>query len=86
MHYMFIAILHIELCDVYINAHMVNIMNNNELLRYLMKYDDISILNGFYFFSQRLLLCILLTGEELVYTLHCDVLYDVNGCLNVNKC
>ena len=83
---MFIANLHIVLCDVYINAHMVNIMNNNELLRYLMKYDDISILNGFYFFSQRLLLCILLIGDELAYTLHCDVLYDVNGCLSVNKC
>ena len=39
------------------------------------------IFNGFYFSSQRLLLCILLTGDELVSTLHCDVLYDVNGCL-----
>ena len=83
---MLIANLHIVLCDVYINVHMVNIMNNDELLRYLMKYDDISILNGFYFFSQRLLLCILLTGDDLVYTLCCDVLYDVNGCLSVNKC
>ena len=83
---MLIANLHIVLCDVFINAHMVDIMNNNELLRYLMKYDDISILTGFYFFSHRLLLCILLTGDEMVYTLHCDVLYDVNGCFSVNKC
>ena len=55
MHYMLIANLHIVLCDVYINAHMVNVMNNNKLLRYLMKYNDISILNDIYFSPQRLL-------------------------------
>ena len=49
MHYMLIANLHIVLCDVYINAHMVNIMPGNVLLRYLMKYDDISVLNGICF-------------------------------------
>ena len=31
MHYMLIASLHIVSKDVYINAHMVNIMNNAEL-------------------------------------------------------
>ena len=55
MHYMFIANLHIVLYDVYINAHMVNIMPSNELLRYLMKYDDISVLNDIYFSPQRFL-------------------------------
>ena len=55
MHYMFTANLHIMLCDVYINAQMDFIMPNNELLRYLMKYDDISILNDIYFSLQRLL-------------------------------
>ena len=34
---------------------MVFIMPNNELLRYIMKYDDISILNDIYFSPQRLL-------------------------------
>ena len=33
---MLIANLHIMLCDVYINAQMVFIMPNNELLRLLM--------------------------------------------------
>ena len=36
MHYMFIANLHIVLCDIYINAHMDFIMPNNELLRLMM--------------------------------------------------
>ena len=36
MHCMFIANLHIVSCDVYINAQMVFIMPNNELLRLLM--------------------------------------------------
>ena len=73
MHYMLIANFHIVLCDIYINAPMVNIMNNNELLRYLMKYDDISILNGSYFSPQRLFavsidtyIVRMLTGDELV--------------------
>ena len=35
-------------------------MPNDELLRYLMKYDDISILNDIYFSVK------LLTGDELV--------------------
>ena len=55
MHYMLIANLHIVLCDVYINAQMVFIMPSKELLRYLMKYDDISIPNDIYFSPQRLL-------------------------------
>ena len=33
---------------------MVFIMNNVEMLRYLMKYDDISISNDIYFSPQRL--------------------------------
>ena len=41
MHYMLIANLHIALRDVYINAHVVNIMNNFELLRLLMIYIEI---------------------------------------------
>ena len=56
MHYMLIATLHIVLCDVYINVHMVIIKPSNELLRYLMKYDDISVLNDIYFSPKRLLL------------------------------
>ena len=36
MHYMFIAKLHIVSKDVYINSHMVIIMDNNDLLRLLM--------------------------------------------------
>ena len=36
MHYMLIANLHIVSKDVYINAHMVIIMDNNDLLRLLM--------------------------------------------------
>ena len=38
MHYMLIANLYIVSKDVYINACMVNIMNNVELLRLLMIY------------------------------------------------
>ena len=56
MCYMLIANLHIVLYDVYIHAHMVNIMNNNELLRYLMKYDDISILNDILFLSTEIVM------------------------------
>ena len=41
MHYMLIANLHIVSKDVYINVHMVNIMNNVELLRLLMIYIEI---------------------------------------------
>ena len=41
MHYMLIANLHIVSKDVYINAHMVDIMNNVELLRLLMIYIEI---------------------------------------------
>ena len=36
MHYMLIANLHIVSKDVYINAHMVIIMDNDDLLRLLM--------------------------------------------------
>ena len=36
MHYMLIATLHIVSKDVYINAHMVIIMDNADLLRLLM--------------------------------------------------
>ena len=54
MHYMLIAILYIVQCDIYINAVMDVIMNNAEILRYLMQYDDISISNDIYFSSQRL--------------------------------
>ena len=36
MHCMLIANLHIVSKDVYINAHMVIIMDNNDLLRLLM--------------------------------------------------
>ena len=41
MCYMLMANLHIVSKDVYINAHMVNIMNNMELLRFLMLYIEI---------------------------------------------
>ena len=41
MHYMLIANLHIVSKDVYINAHMVNIMNNAELFRILVIYIEI---------------------------------------------
>ena len=41
MHYMLIANLHIVSKDVYINAHMVIIMSNGELLRLLMIYIEI---------------------------------------------
>ena len=41
MHYMLIGNLHIVSKDVYINAHMVIIMNNVELLRLLMIYIEI---------------------------------------------
>ena len=36
MHYMLIANLHIVSKDVYIKAHMVIIIDNNDLLRFLM--------------------------------------------------
>ena len=36
MHCMLIANLHIVSMDVYINAHMVIIMDNNDLLKLLM--------------------------------------------------
>ena len=41
MHYMLKANLHIVSKDVYINAHMVIIRNNVELLRLLMIYIEI---------------------------------------------
>ena len=41
MHCMLIANLHIVSKDVYINAHMVIIINNVELLRLLMVYIEI---------------------------------------------
>ena len=42
MHYMLIANLHIVSKGyIYINADMVNIMNNVELLRFLMIYIEI---------------------------------------------
>ena len=39
MHYMLIANLYIMLCDVYINADMIIIMNNADLLNLLMNYS-----------------------------------------------
>ena len=42
MHYMLIANLHNVSKDVYINAHMVIIMNNANLLRLLMIYIEFS--------------------------------------------
>ena len=41
MQYMLIANLHIVSKDIYINAHMVIIMNNVELLRLLVIYIEI---------------------------------------------
>ena len=41
MHCMLIDNLHIVSKDVYINAHMVIIMNNAQLLRLLMIYIEI---------------------------------------------
>ena len=41
MHYMFIANLHIVSKDVYINAHMVIMMDNDDLLRLLMVIIEI---------------------------------------------
>ena len=41
MQYMLIANLYIVSKDIYINAHMVIIMNNVELLRLLMIYIEI---------------------------------------------
>ena len=41
MHYMLIANLHNVSKDVYINAHMVIIMNNTDLLRILMIYIEL---------------------------------------------
>ena len=40
MHYMLIANLHSVSKDVYINLHMVIIMNNADLLRLLMIYIE----------------------------------------------
>ena len=40
MHYMLIANLHTMSKDVYINAHMVIILNNTDLLRLLMIYIE----------------------------------------------
>ena len=48
MHYMLIANLYSMSKDVYINAHMVIVMHNADLLRLLMIYidnDDESIIN-----------------------------------------
>ena len=41
MHCMLIANLHIVSRDIYINAHMVIIMNNVKLLRLLLIYIEI---------------------------------------------
>ena len=41
MHYMLIANLHSMSKDVYVNAHMVIIINNVDLLRLLMIYIEL---------------------------------------------
>ena len=73
MHYMLIANIHSMSKDVYINAQMVFIMHNVEILRYLMQYDDISISNDIYFSPERLFavsidtyIVRMLAGDELV--------------------
>ena len=64
MHCMLIANLHIGSKDVYINAHMVIIMNNIELLRLLM------ILIG------NMMIQLLLIKLNDIYSLHREFLGD----------
>ena len=90
MYCMFIGNLSVVSYDVYINAQMVFIMHNEILLGLLMIIIE-------YFMILLILMklivlnslhrdCYMLYGDEWLSTMHCDVIYAVYGCVNVNKC